>query len=283
MHTKEDDTISQCEPAGARIDAVKPAASDAYMPDPTALEAIELNLQASLRVYTDHHFFAWTQGLLQNLIRHELLICVLRNDDNKLCQVDSFSSAQTDQKLFSRLYREDASLAEKIVKVWETNHFQPVVLDAEKDALIADTALGRALNRIGANAVIVHGTYDSHAKMVSLFLFACRAKDTDPGQARRVEMLVPFLHAAWVRTKVSLSAKAGEGNAHPSERDLLTQRELEVLRWVCQGKSNIEIGIILGISPLTVKNHVQGILRRLNVQNRTQAVGKAINLNILKY
>lgn len=282
MHTKEIGTIAQHESDGAKIGAVDPAAGDGSTLDPIALEAIELNLEASLRVYTDHHFFTWTQGLLQNLIRHELLICVLRNGDNKLSQVDSFSTAQADPKLFSRLYQEDASLAEKLVKEWEAHNFQPVVLDAEKNAIFADSALARAVNRLGASTIIVHGTHDSHARMVSLFLFACRGKDTDAGLLRRVEMLVPFLHAAWVRTKISLSAKAGESEAHPSERDLLTLRELEVLKWVCQGKSNIEIGIILGISPLTVKNHVQGILRRLNVQNRTQAVGKAINLNILK-
>ncbi len=64
-------------------------------------------------------------------------------------------------------------------------------------------------------------------------------------------------------------------------RDILTQREQEVLRWVYLGKSNLEIGMILGISPLTVKNHVQEILRRLDVQNRAQAVGKAFKLHIL--
>jgi DNA-binding CsgD family transcriptional regulator len=39
--------------------------------------------------------------------------------------------------------------------------------------------------------------------------------------------------------------------------------------------------MILTISPLTVKNHVQKILRRLNVLNRAQAVGKALSLRIL--
>ena len=36
-----------------------------------------------------------------------------------------------------------------------------------------------------------------------------------------------------------------------------------------------------GLSPLTVKNHVQKILRKLNVVNRAQAVGKALDLRIL--
>lgn len=52
----------------------------------------------------------------------------------------------------------------------------------------------------------------------------------------------------------------------------LSLREQEVLRWLCQGKTNWEIGQILGISALTVKNHVRSILKKLNVGNRTQAV-----------
>jgi len=62
----------------------------------------------------------------------------------------------------------------------------------------------------------------------------------------------------------------------------ITAREQEILRWVYFGKSNFEIGAILDISPLTVKNHVQKILRKLDVVNRAQAVGKALELRILK-
>ena len=58
-------------------------------------------------------------------------------------------------------------------------------------------------------------------------------------------------------------------------------REKEILEWIYHGKSNIEIGMILQISPLTVKNHVQKILRKLSVLNRTQAIGKAMALRIL--
>jgi DNA-binding CsgD family transcriptional regulator len=54
----------------------------------------------------------------------------------------------------------------------------------------------------------------------------------------------------------------------------LSQRESEILAWVALGKTNPEIGSILGISSFTVKNHVQRILKKLDVINRTQAVGK---------
>jgi DNA-binding CsgD family transcriptional regulator len=56
----------------------------------------------------------------------------------------------------------------------------------------------------------------------------------------------------------------------------LTRRETEVLTWVTQGKTNHEIGVILGVSTRTVCKHVQRILNKLNVENRTAAAAIAI-------
>jgi DNA-binding CsgD family transcriptional regulator len=54
----------------------------------------------------------------------------------------------------------------------------------------------------------------------------------------------------------------------------LSQREVEIMRWLTAGKTNPEIGQILEISTFTVKNHVQRIFRKMNVVNRAQAVEK---------
>ena len=56
----------------------------------------------------------------------------------------------------------------------------------------------------------------------------------------------------------------------------LTNREMQVLRHVSMGLSNREIGKSLGISVETVKEHVQNILRKLNVNDRTQAAVWAV-------
>jgi len=53
------------------------------------------------------------------------------------------------------------------------------------------------------------------------------------------------------------------------------------LHWIYLGKGNAEVGAILRISALTVKNHVQKILRKLNVANRAQAVGKALEARLI--
>lgn len=52
----------------------------------------------------------------------------------------------------------------------------------------------------------------------------------------------------------------------------LSPRELEVLRWVRDGKSTWEISVILGISAGTVSNHIRNISEKLSVSTRVQAV-----------
>ncbi len=60
--------------------------------------------------------------------------------------------------------------------------------------------------------------------------------------------------------------------APPAEVDDLTERELEVLRLIARGLSNVEIGRELYISETTVKTHITHILQKLNLRDRVQAV-----------
>jgi DNA-binding NarL/FixJ family response regulator len=61
----------------------------------------------------------------------------------------------------------------------------------------------------------------------------------------------------------------------------LTQRELQVLRHIALGLSNKEIGRSLGISVETVKEHVQNILRKISVVDRTQAAVWAVRKGLV--
>lgn len=56
----------------------------------------------------------------------------------------------------------------------------------------------------------------------------------------------------------------------------LTAREAEVLYWVVKGKTNKDIGEILGSSPMTVKKHLEHVFVKLGVETRTAAAGMAM-------
>ncbi|NRB42925.1 MAG: helix-turn-helix transcriptional regulator [Pseudomonadales bacterium] len=64
----------------------------------------------------------------------------------------------------------------------------------------------------------------------------------------------------------------------PSSESRLTAREREILCWAAEGKTNWDIGMILGISERTVKFHFSNIFLKLSVQNRPQAVVMGIKL-----
>jgi DNA-binding CsgD family transcriptional regulator len=71
--------------------------------------------------------------------------------------------------------------------------------------------------------------------------------------------------------------------SQPDQRNLdalaslkLTPREREVLFWISEGKSNQDIGTILGASVRTISTHVEHILSKLNVENRTAAAVMAV-------
>ena len=75
-------------------------------------------------------------------------------------------------------------------------------------------------------------------------------------------------HKPKVRTKLT-----------PAENPLsslgLTARETEVLTWIAQGKTNYEIGVILSACTGTICKHVEHILCKLDVKNRTSAAAMA--------
>ena len=70
---------------------------------------------------------------------------------------------------------------------------------------------------------------------------------------------------------------------HLAEKiEILTEREVDVLRLVARGLSNKEIGSLLSISPLTVKSHLRSILDKLSLRGRVEAAAWAIRHGLLR-
>jgi DNA-binding CsgD family transcriptional regulator len=101
-----------------------------------------------------------------------------------------------------------------------------------------------------------------------------------------LDLLLPHLHITYVRAQ-SLERELATRSSSPlpqgleGRAEVVTGRERQILHWVREGMSNQEIGTVLGISALTVKNHVQKILRKLGAANRAQAVAMALRTRLI--
>jgi transcriptional regulator EpsA len=261
-------------------DTERSLGSGARLLDARLLEAFLLNIDTSLRVHSRAQLFGWTQGMLQNLLPHELLLCALREGRALTSRVECLASPWIESERVGQLFQQDVELVADLVQRWSEAEFHPVVCSVSGACALAHGEFSAELHTLGTECVMVHGTYDSLGRPVSLFAFAAGASELGDDHALLMELIAPYLHLAWMRSQLArpLEDSRAEGRA----AELLTVREKEILKWIHLGKSNAEIGMILSISPLTVKNHVQKILRKLNVRNRTQAVGRALALRFLE-
>jgi DNA-binding NarL/FixJ family response regulator len=78
-----------------------------------------------------------------------------------------------------------------------------------------------------------------------------------------------------------LRARSKDVDAAETIRAELSDRELEVLKLIANGKDNAQIARELFISPKTVKNHISNILMKLQIENRIQAAVYAVRSGIV--
>ena len=97
-------------------------------------------------------------------------------------------------------------------------------------------------------------------------------KDSDPKALvhaiRQVHRGEPSLHPSIARKVLH---ELGRPSPHPQTPEPLTEREVEVLRFVAKGLGNQEIADKLTIAEVTVRTHVSNILGKLHLANRVQA------------
>ncbi len=97
----------------------------------------------------------------------------------------------------------------------------------------------------------------------------------------RIKWLEGRVHRMWqifqsVEDEVTVKLAISGSNNRDLSVDPLTTRENEVYHWICQGKTNEEIAIILDISPRTVEKHCQNIFQKIGVENRKAAIVQGI-------
>lgn len=113
------------------------------------------------------------------------------------------------------------------------------------------------------------------ANVLVSFVFNRSGRDFSDRERDRVESIRRHLENLYRLSREIEGPRAAWGV--PSSQ--LTTREHEVLRWLACGKTDKDIGGILGISPRTVHKHLQRIYEKLGVETRTAAVVRAMRLS----
>jgi transcriptional regulator EpsA len=135
------------------------------------------------------------------------------------------------------------------------------------------------MENVGVRNALVHGSrIEGHSEAVFFLLLDVEGR-LGPVQGHLMQIMLPHLHLAF-RHVISYNGNGSNEPMNESAGIGMSGREKEILQWMCNGKSNTEIGILLNISPLTVKNHVQKIFRKFKVHNRAQAVSRAVVLRL---
>ena len=179
----------------------------------------------------------------------------------------------------------EASGGEQAVALVRQIHPDVVLLDVRMPEVDGLTALSRLRMENEKTRILMLSTYDNPtyiARAVALGANGYLLKS-----ATREELIAAIERAAagedaWTRDELRRVTGALATPRMSGEFEVpLTQRESEVLKQLAHGLTNKEIGQSLGISYETVKEHVQHILRKIGVNDRTQAAVWAVRKNLV--
>jgi len=255
---------------------------------PDQSEVLLRVIEAAPQVCRRHQFFVWTQGDFQRWLPHKISICGSYDRDQRDVVFDIFNSIPLPEAVVQGLRSMRSEIVQAALTSWRKGRSQAAVLSLQRDLLPHPMSL--ALTELGYDQIMVHGlTRPGRAdELESFFMFTQPRADYGAASQQALDMLLPCVHMAYQRVCVTERqmdngrgasyASSGQGLPRPTP---ITEREREILLWVRDGLSNQQISEKLGISALTVKNHVQKILRKLGAANRAQAVAKAMTMNAL--
>ena len=223
-------------------------------------------------------FFSWSQGRLQQLLPHGVLVCGLPRGNGTGMFYDYFHNVPLPSQSLARLCGPRDGVAARLLDAWREGGAEPFAVGPDRPR---HATLFQELQDLGMGPTVAHGIpfEQSNAGAHGFFAFVSLQQQPGERELSLAALLVPHAFGAYCRALTrDRSCARTEAEAVDGP---LSEREIEILHWIREGKSNHEIGIALSISPLTVKNHVQRILRKLQASNRTQAVSKAMSLRLL--
>lgn len=235
-------------------------------------------IESLLRIETQAQFLEWTQGELQALFPHQSLICGVGQINKDGIQIRHLLSRNFPVDYVRELARPDGEVTSPIMTQW-CRERKPQLFEPEGTKLEITPAWLALFNQYHLHNIAAHGLRDQNSNAASYFSFSRIPGKLTSHHAHLLALLVPPMHGALIR---ALANSPPIRQKITPTRQLISVREQDVLQWLREGKTNWEIAQILQLSEMTVKNHVQHILVKLRVNNRAQAVAKAISMKVIR-
>ena len=231
------------------------------------------------RIKRHYELFQLLQGEVQHFIPHQILISAWGDFRGSNLEVDVIS-AIPGVRTGCLDGCNVGSLLKKLHARWLAQGRQPVLISNTADEGLALSGCECALHKSlrGMSSIMVHGVHDARDGTDSLYLAAhagpIMKRENIESFRLRVDPIISQIDVAFRRVAGLKSRLAAAFEEPALSCRLLSAREEEILTWVSEGRTNIEISKILCISTFTVKNHVQRIIKKLGAANRTGAVAK---------
>lgn len=235
-------------------------------------------ISKALSIADEASFSHWAENELRHIFPYGMMACMMGRIEGNGAHILHFSNVDFPAEYFRPYQRANGFLSDPIIARWIELR-QPVLYQPGTafDTLHPDAPWRENFERHGLSNIAAHGQSDIDSQTTSYFLFSGIPDAVTSWHAHLLRLLMPQMHLALSRLLESARTRA---NREKSMNYRLTDREVEVLHWLCSGKTNEEISQVLSISTSTVKNHIHRILNELNVSSRTQAVAKALQLKL---
>lgn len=248
------------------------------------LKAYQEAISRSLEVRSHFDVMVWLQGDMQRYIPHDVMLSAWGNFDTGNVQHDVVSALDGVRSTNSYAAVLNPFLA-TLFQRWTKQDKRPYTMRPEIGGFLGEIdgvhcAVGQAVQSM--RSAVVHGIHDKRGSHASIYVAFSQHHLFDDSQRTAFSLAVPYIdnalrqvdhlpHQAFVRPQLP-SFEEDPGEEELNNNHNLSTREVEVLHWVALGKTNPEIGTILGISGFTVKNHLHRLYKKLDVTSRAQAV-----------
>ncbi len=245
-------------------------------------ECVMRAIEFALPIRNRGQLYVWAQAYLWSLIAHELLLCACGDFRRPAVNTLHICSRPFSEEQLAEASDPRSGLMARAIDAWHQNGEEPLVIFPGKVAAIQYDRFRTTLERCNLRNFVMHGACGVDGITGTFLILAGLPQQFGARHAYMLNLMMPCIRSAIERILavegrqriVEVPAKVAENT--------LTRREISILQSVREGKSNKEVGTVLEISPLTVKNHVQRVLKKLKAQNRAQAVSIAISLKLLK-